>query len=259
MIELKNVSKRFVHNGSYSVDHVTLTIQPGETMILLGSSGSGKTTLLKMINRLIDTTNGDIFVDGKNIQDSKPLELRKNIGFVFQRFGLFPHMSLLENMTLQLKLMGVSKQKRNQRANELLEFINLNPKEYAKRYPDEISGGQQQRIGVARALMTDPNILLMDEPFGALDAINRDNLQKELAALIKKLKKTVVFVTHDIFEALRLGDRIAVMHQGQLQQVGTPHELIHSTSNPYVVDMMNKVKMQVATFQEEYQLGDHHA
>lgn len=259
MIELKSVCKRFVQNKSDSVDHVSLSIPSRQTMILLGSSGSGKTTILKMINRLESISAGDILIDGESIQSIAPRELRKKIGYVFQRFGLFPHMTVLGNMTLQLKLLGLSKQARNKRAYELLEFINLNPKEFAKRFPDELSGGQQQRIGVARALMTDPDILLMDEPFGAIDAINRDNLQKELQLLIKTLGKTVVFVTHDIFEAFRLGDQIAVMHKGRLQQVGSPQDLLHSKQNPFVIDMMNKVKAQVATFQQAYQVGDHDA
>ena len=240
MINISHISNSFNRGQHFVVNDVSLTVKPGETLILLGSSGCGKTTLLKMINRLIKPTTGSIEIDGKNINDYPLEQLRHSIGYVFQGIGLFPHMTIEKNIAIVLKIQGQSKKIYQHRAHELLEMIDLNPKQFAQRYPDELSGGQQQRVGVARALAADPNYLLMDEPFGALDAITRDDLQTELIKLRDRLKKTIIFVTHDIFEALRLGDRIAVMHQGKLEQIGTKDELIHHPASEFVQQLVEK-------------------
>ena len=208
MISLKHVSKTFDDGQHFAINNVSLDIHDGETLVLLGSSGCGKTTLLKLTNRLLDLTGGTIEVDGKDIAGRDPIALRRSIGYVFQGIGLFPHMTVEENVAMVLRLIGWSYQKRRERAHELLRIIGLDPETYAGRFPEELSGGQQQRVGVGRALAANPAYLLMDEPFGALDALTRDSLQQELLTLKLKLNKTIVFVTHDIFEALTLGDRI---------------------------------------------------
>ncbi len=227
-----------------------MEIAEGETLILLGSSGCGKTTTLKMINRLLEPTGGEIEVDGRSVLNMDPVELRRSIGYVFQGIGLFPHMTVRENVEVVPRLVGWPIAKRRQRALELLELVGLDPAEYANRLPEELSGGQQQRVGVARALATDPAYLLMDEPFGALDALTRDTLQQGLLSLKEKLTKTIVFVTHDIFEALTLGDRIAVLHEGQLQQLGSKDELLGKPATPFVRELFEKPAKQLAAFRE---------
>ena len=207
MIRLRQVSKSFDNGYSYAVKDLSLRVAPGETLVLLGSSGCGKTTTLKMINRLIEPTAGTIEVGRKDIMTQDPVILRRQIGYMFQGIGLFPHMTVGQNVGVVPRLLGWSVQKRKERVHRLLRFVGLPSQEFAARFPDELSGGQQQRVGVARALAADPPYLLMDEPFGALDALNRESLQQELLTLKKALKKTIVFVTHDIFEALLLGDR----------------------------------------------------
>ncbi|MBU4009411.1 MAG: ATP-binding cassette domain-containing protein, partial [Proteobacteria bacterium] len=228
MIELLNVSKTFDGGHTYAVRELTLHVDEGETLVLLGSSGCGKTTTLKMINRLIESSSGIIKLNGKDIKGMNPVNLRRSIGYVFQGVGLFPHMTVKQNVDLVPRFLGWSAEERQNRTNELLALVGLPAEEYAERFPAELSGGQQQRVGVARALAANPDYLLMDEPFGALDALTRETLQNELLNLKKHLKKTIIFVTHDIFEALLLGDRIAVLHQGNLEQIGGKREILGS-------------------------------
>ncbi|MBN1341231.1 MAG: ATP-binding cassette domain-containing protein [Phycisphaerae bacterium] len=250
MIALKRVNKSFDDGQSYAVRDLSFEIAEGETLILLGSSGCGKTTTLKMINRLIEPTSGEILVDGRDVLDRDRIELRRSIGYVFQGIGLFPHMTVEQNISILPRLLGWSEQKRRRRAQELLELVGLDPAQYAGRYPDELSGGQQQRIGVGRALATNPAYLLMDEPFGALDAVTRDGLQQELLGLKQRLNKTIVFVTHDIFEALTLGDRIAVLHEGRLEQLGTKQEVVRTPASEFVRDLFAKPAEQLSIFED---------
>lgn len=239
-IELRDLWKSFDDGATYVVQGVSLQVYEGETLALLGASGCGKTTTLKMINRLIDPTRGEIWVYGRNALETPPTELRRQMGYVFQGVGLMPHMTVLENVGLTLRLQGVPRSQWQARACELLSLMGLPPTQFADRYPDELSGGQQQRVGVARALAHDPPLLLMDEPFGALDAITRESLQDELVRLKQQLRKTIVFVTHDLFEALRIADRVAVMHEGRIEQVGTPAELLSHPATPFVAQLMDK-------------------
>ena len=252
MITLSQVSKTFDGGSSFAVRNLSLRISEGETLILLGSSGCGKTTTLKMINRLLDPSEGDIEVDGQNVLEMDRVELRRSIGYVFQGIGLFPHMTVIQNVEIVPRLVGWPTGKRRRRALELLELAGLPPDEYASRLPEELSGGQQQRVGVARALALDPAYLLMDEPFGALDALSRDSLQQELLSLKKKLTKTIVFVTHDIFEALTLGDRIAILHEGELQQVGTKEEVLANPATRFVRELFEKPAKQLAAFRKVF-------
>ena len=248
MISLKHVSKSFDDGQHFAINNVSLDIHEGETVVLLGSSGCGKTTLLKLTNRLIDLTGGTIEVDGKDIASQDPTALRRSIGYVFQGIGLFPHMTVEENVAMVPRLIGWPSQKRRERAHELLRIVGLDPDTYAGRFPEELSGGQQQRVGVGRALAADPAYLLMDEPFGALDALTRDTLQQELLTLKQRLNKTIVFVTHDIFEALTLGDRIAVLHEGHLQQIGTKEEMLQNPATDFVRDLFAKPAQQLAAY-----------
>ena len=249
MIRLEQVSKSFDDGRNWAVRDVSLQVDAGELLVLLGSSGCGKSTTLKMIIRLIDPTRGTIAVGGRDLKEQDPVRLRRSIGYVFQGIGLFPHMTLEENISVVLRLIGRPKKERHDRAGELMELVGLEPAAFMGRYPGELSGGQQQRVGVARALASDPACLLMDEPFGALDAITRDVLQQELLELKKRLGKTVVFVTHDIFEALRLADRIAVMHAGRLEQVGTPDEILSNPATDFVRQLFEKPARQLSAFQ----------
>lgn len=207
--------------------------------MLVGRSGAGKTTLLRMVNRLIEPTSGAILVSGKNVMEENPIELRRHIGYVIQQVGLFPHMNVAENIRVTAEVEGGWSRKRlDQRVDELLDLVGLPPAEYRRRFPRQLSGGQQQRVGLARALMTDPAILLMDEPFGALDAITRAQMQDELLRIQRDVHKTILFVTHDIEEALKLGDLIAVMHQGKLMQLGTPVDLLASPADDLVARLV---------------------
>jgi osmoprotectant transport system ATP-binding protein len=248
MIAYRNVTKSFDGGHTFAVDGVSLEVNDGETLVLLGSSGCGKTTLLRLTNRLIDPTAGTIEIGGADIAAQDPVALRRKIGYVIQGIGLFPHMTVEENVAIVLRLLDVPINKRQARAHELLETVGLAPAEYARRFPGELSGGQQQRVGVGRALAADPDYLLMDEPFGALDALTRDNLQQETIALKERLGKTIVFVTHDIFEALALGDRIAVMHGGKLEQVGTRDEIVRTPASDFVRDLFARPAKQLADF-----------
>lgn len=247
MISISHILKTFDNGQHYVLDDVSLEIEEGEIFILLGSSGSGKTTLLKLINRLIEPTSGKIFLDGNDISTLNLIQLRRSIGYVLQKIGLFPHMTVEENLTIVQRLNHVSKHERKKRAVELLHTVNLNPDKFLQRYPGELSGGQNQRIAVARALANKPKYLLMDEPFGALDAINRDALQLELIDLNKRLKKTIIFVTHDIFEAIR----IAVLNAGRLDQVGVPDEIVNRPATAFVESLFAPAHQQITTFNEQ--------
>ncbi|WED43546.1 ATP-binding cassette domain-containing protein [Legionella cardiaca] len=242
MITLYNVSKSFDDKASYSVRNINLSIMDGETLVLVGSSGGGKSTLLKLINHSLKPTTGTIEIDGQLIQTYPKVQLRRSMGFVFQHIGLFPHMTVGTNIAIIMHLMKIPKEQRIKRVNELLHLVNLEPEKYFNRYPDELSGGEQQRIGVARALATNPKYILMDEPFAALDAITRESLQNEVIELKKKLKKTIIFVTHDINEAFRLADRIAVIHDGGLEQVGTTEEVLAHPASEFVSQLLNNKK-----------------
>ncbi len=249
MIRLTQVSKSFDNGRTYAVNDISLQIEQGETLVLLGSSGCGKTTTLKMINRLIEPTSGTIEVAGEDITRQDPVQLRRRIGYVFQGIGLFPHMTIAQNVEVVPRLLGWPVGRRKARSDELLSLVGLPPGGFAARFPDALSGGQQQRVGVARALAANPDYLLMDEPFGALDALSRELLQQEMLSLKKQLNKTIVFVTHDIFEALMLGDRILILHQGNLEQIGTRKEILSAPATPFVRDLFAKPARQLAEFQ----------
>ena len=250
MIAYERVCKSFDGGEHHVLRDVTLEVRDGETLVLLGSSGSGKTTLLKMTNRLEAPTSGRILVDGNDVARQDATLLRRKIGYVFQGIGLFPHMTVEENLTMVPRLLGWPVEKRRRRARELLDIIGLAPDRYAHRFPDELSGGQQQRVGVGRALAADPAYLLMDEPFGALDSVTRESLQSELMELKKRLMKTILFVTHDIFEALTLGDRIAVLHEGKLEQIGTKEELLKRPRTDFVRDLFGRPARQLAAWED---------
>ena len=252
VILLDGISKSFDDGRTFAVRDLGLHIEDGETLILLGSSGCGKTTTLKMINRLVEPSAGRIEVDGGNVLEQDPIELRRSIGYVFQGIGLFPHLTVAQNVAVLLRLLGQPRQARQARAQDLLAIVDLAPSEFADRYPHELSGGQQQRVGVARALAADPPYLLMDEPFGALDAITRDALQQEVLELKQKLRKTIVFVTHDIFEALTLADRIAVMHEGRLHQADTIEKLAKAPATDYVRRLFRAPAEKLAAFLEQF-------
>lgn len=246
MIRLVDVWKIFRGMGTPAVLEVSLEVATGETMVLLGTSGCGKTTLLRMINRLTEPSRGRVEVGGREVGSIPGVELRRGIGYVAQDVGLFPHMSALENAAIALRVRGVGPSKRRARAEECLRLVGLDPLEHGARRPSALSGGQRQRVGIARALAADPEILLMDEPFGALDAITRGQLQNEHIRLRRELGKTVVFVTHDLFEAVLLGDRVGVMRAGRLEQVGTPGELMDSPATEFVGQLFEQGRRQAA-------------
>ncbi len=233
MIRFENVTKRFP-DGTEALKDVSLVLPTSELTTIIGPSGCGKTTLMKMINKLEKPTTGSIYIDEKPINDLDEVQLRRSIGYVIQRIGLFPHMTISDNVALVPKLLEWSKPKKEERVRELLELVGLDPAVYMERYPLELSGGQQQRVGVVRALAGDPNIILMDEPFSALDPISREQLQDELRNLQQTINKTIVFVTHDMDEALKIADTIIVMRAGQVEQVGTPQQLIDNPANEFV-------------------------
>lgn len=233
VITFDHVTKRFT-DGTVAVDDLQLDIKQGEFFVFIGPSGSGKTTTLKMINQLVTQSEGSIFINDKKNSDYNIYELRWNIGYVLQQIALFPHMTIEENITIVPELKKWSKAKMKRRAYELLEMVGLDPEAYAQRKPNQLSGGEQQRVGVIRALATDSDIILMDEPFSALDPISREKLQDDMLDLMKQLNKTTVFVTHDMQEALKLADRICIMKDGKVVQVGTPKELIYDPINQFV-------------------------
>src|SRR6266699_188224 len=234
-IAFEEITKQYEGTAKPAVDAVTFELQEGTTCMLVGTSGSGKTTLLRMVNRLIEPTAGAILIDGKNVLEENPILLRRRIGYVIQQVGLFPHMNIAENVRITAEIAGGwTKKQLAERVDELLELVGLPPAEYRKRFPRQLSGGQQQRVGLARALATDPGILLMDEPFGALDAITRARMQDELLRIQRDVHKTILFVSHDIEEAFKLGDQIAVLSEGKLIQLGSPIELLANPANDFV-------------------------
>ena len=237
-IAFEHVTKRY-EAGDLAVDDVNLEIAPGSFAVLVGPSGSGKTTLLKTVNRLADVTSGRVLVDGRDVASVDPVALRRSIGYVIQQVGLFPHMTVAENVAVVPQLLGWEDARSRARVDELLTLVHLEPERYRTRYPVQLSGGQQQRVGLARALAADPQLLLMDEPFGALDAIERERLQNELAELQARMKKTVLFVTHDVDEALRLADLLVVMRAGRIEQAGTTLDLITGPANVFVAALLN--------------------
>jgi len=231
IVELRGV--KYAVGSALILSDLSLEVFPGEIVILLGESGCGKTTTLKLINRLIEPTDGDVLVEGRSTRDWDAIQLRRHIGYVLQEAGLFPHFTVAENVSLVLKLEKWDEARKLERTSEMLELVGLDPTKFADRFPHELSGGQRQRVGVARALAADPSIVLLDEPFGALDAITRTNLQKEFARLVRDLGKTAVFVTHDLHEAMLLGSRIALMDKGRIVLLDTP-EIFRRSDLPLV-------------------------
>lgn len=242
MIEFKNVSKVY-DDGTKAVDDISLTIDKGEFVVLIGTSGSGKTTTMRMINRMIDSTSGEILIDGNNIKDQNAVELRRKIGYVIQQTGLMPHMTVYENIIMVPKLLKWEKGKMRKTAEQLLERVDMGT-EFLDRYPQELSGGQQQRIGVIRALAANQDIILMDEPFGALDPITRDALQELVKHLQAEMGRTVVFVTHDMDEALKLADKIAIMSEGKIIQYDTPENILQKPANEFVESFLGEDRLQ---------------
>ncbi|MEH7463403.1 ABC transporter ATP-binding protein [Bacillus thuringiensis] len=267
MIRFEHVSKTF-DNKTKAVDSLQLEIRKGEFFVLIGPSGCGKTTTMKMINRLIETTEGSIFIDGKNIRDYNIHELRWDIGYVLQQIALFPHMTIAENIAVVPEMRKWSKVKVEKRVDELLEMVGLDPHIYRERMPDELSGGQKQRVGVVRALAANPKIVLMDEPFSALDPLSREQLQRDLVDLQKKIQKTIVFVTHDMQEALALGDRICIMKDGKVVQLDTPEVILQNPANTFVEEFIGRPRLSwydqrkvediVSILAQEGKQGDSH-
>jgi osmoprotectant transport system ATP-binding protein len=238
-IVFDHVTKRYGGSDRPAVDDLSLTIPAGEICVLIGPSGGGKTTAMKLVNRLITLTEGDITIDGTSVMKMDPVELRRGIGYVIQQIGLFPHMTIEANVATVPKLVGWDRERTRARARELLELVGLDPEEYAKRYPAQLSGGQRQRVGLARAMAADPPLMLMDEPFGAIDPITRERLQNDFLRLHREVRKTVIFVTHDIDEAIRMGDRVCILRQGgKLAQYDTPEAILASPADEFVADFV---------------------
>ncbi|MGH1648436.1 ABC transporter ATP-binding protein [Enterococcus gilvus] len=241
MIKFDHVSK--IYNGNkVAVEDVNLSFNKGEFICLIGTSGSGKTTTMRMINRMIDPTKGTITINGEDIQKKNPVELRRQIGYVIQNIGLMPHMTIRENITLVQRLLKVDKEEQNKTAEKMIDLVEL-PRDMLDRYPHELSGGQQQRIGVVRALAADQDVILMDEPFGALDPITRDSLQDLVKDLQERLGKTIVFVTHDMDEALKLSSRIAIMDDGKVIQFDTPENILQNPANDFVEELLGEDRL----------------
>lgn len=241
MIQLNQVRKVFNRSGTetVAVDSISLDIPSGETLCLIGPSGCGKTTTMKLINRLIEPTSGEILVDDKNILDQDVFELRRSIGYVIQKGGLFPHMTVSQNIGILCELENWPKEKARSRVHDLLELVNMPPDDFADRYPRELSGGQRQRIGVARSLALDPAYILMDEPFGALDPITRKQIHEEFLSLKQRVQKTIIIVTHDMAEAFLLGDRVALMNEGRIVQIGTEDDFTQRPANEFVQEFLS--------------------
>jgi len=238
-LEFRNATKRYPGQDSPAVDGLSLEVPAGEICVLVGPSGCGKTTAMRMVNRMIDITDGDILLDGQSVRDRNPAELRREIGYAIQQIGLFPHLSVADNIATVPKLLGWDKKRIAARVDELLELVSLDPHETRDRYPAQLSGGQRQRVGVARALAVDPPLMLMDEPFGAIDPINRERLQNEFLRLQRNIRKTVVFVTHDIDEAIKIGDKIAILQKGgKLAQYASPGELLMYPNGEFVEEFV---------------------
>lgn len=242
MIKVQNLSKQY--GQTKAVDDISFEVAEGENLILLGTSGCGKTTMLKMINRLIEPTSGKVLINGEDVTHQPPELLRRNIGYVLQNTGLFPHYTVGENIAIVPKLLNWDNKRITDRTHELLEKLHL-PADFLNKYPNQLSGGQQQRIGLARALMADAPVLLMDEPFGALDNITRANIQGEFKGLDELQRKTIVMVTHDVLEAFELGNRICIMDKGRMVQTGTPAELLFKPANNFVKDFLQAQRLQL--------------
>ena len=240
MITFDNVGKSYDGGRTWAVRGVSLEVAEGETVALLGSSGSGKTTLLKTVNRLTEPTEGDVYLSGARVIDQNPVALRRSVGYVFQGVGLFPHHRVARNVETVPRLLRWPKAKRRERVDQLLHMVGLPPETYARRFPAELSGGQRQRVGFARALAADPAVLLMDEPFGALDEVVRQKLQQTLHKTLKGLGKTALLVTHDLFEALALADRVAVLHEGRVEQIAPPRELLRKPATDFVRQLVER-------------------
>jgi len=249
-INIKHVRKTFDTKDRPAVNEVSMSVYAGEVFVLLGSSGCGKSTLLKLINRLLEPDAGTIEINGVPTSEQSAIPLRRSIGYVIQHIGLFPHWNIADNVGCPLRICGISASERNQRSKKLLDLVGLDPGQFANRFPAELSGGQQQRVGVARALAADPDILLMDEPFGALDGVTRESLQEQILKLKKSLNKTILFVTHDLFEALMLADRIGVMHEGKIEQIGTPQSLLQTPKTRFVRELFERPARQLEIFQQ---------
>ena len=240
-IRLENLSKRFPGQRELAVENLSLEVPEGEIVILVGPSGCGKTTTMKMINRIIEPTSGRIFLDNEDVTKVNPDQLRRRIGYVIQQIGLFPHATIADNIATVPKLLGWDKRRISERVDELLETVGMEPGAYRDRYPKELSGGQRQRVGVARAMSADPDVMLMDEPFGAIDPITRDRLQNEFLRLQAKMKKTIIFVTHDIDEAIKMGDRIAILRdRSQIAQFDTPERILVNPADDFVADFIGR-------------------
>jgi len=261
MIQLDNLTKVFdtPEGAVVASDHISMEVPSGEICILLGPSGCGKTTTLKMINRIVKPTSGKVFINGEDTTDMNTQDLRRNIGYVIQQIGLFPNMTIEENITVVPKLLGWNKARYKERARELMAMISMEPNAFLKRFPSELSGGQQQRIGVARALAADPPVMLMDEPFGAIDPINRAVIQDEFLKMQQELNKTIMFVSHDIDEAIKMGDKVAIFREGKLVQYSSPDDLLASPKNDFVesflgedraLKRLNLVKVQEVVSEE---------
>ncbi|MEO5283581.1 MULTISPECIES: ABC transporter ATP-binding protein [Limosilactobacillus] len=244
MVEFKNVSKIYP-GGKVAVENINLLIERGEFVCFIGTSGGGKTTTLRMINGMLIPTGGEIIVDGKNIHDIDPIKLRRSIGYVIQNIGLMPHMTIRDNITLVPKLLKWPKEKRDARAKELIKMVEL-PEEFLDRYPSELSGGQQQRIGVIRALAADQQIILMDEPFGALDPLTREALQRLVKRLQQQMGRTIIMVTHDMDEAIRLADRVVIMDQGHIVQNASPDDVLTHPANEFVANLIGPERLRQA-------------
>ena len=234
MIEIEHLTKRFAQSTGAAVDNLSLSIGAGEICVLIGPSGCGKTTTMRMINRMIEPDSGSIRISGREVARSDPVELRRSIGYVIQQVGLFPHMTIAENVATVPRLLGWDDARTSRRIDELLTQVDMDPGRYRNRFPRELSGGQKQRVGVARALAADPPVMLMDEPFGALDPITRASLQDEFLRLLYELKKTIVFVTHDIDEALKMGTRIAILRAGRVVQFDRPDAILAHPADAFV-------------------------
>jgi osmoprotectant transport system ATP-binding protein len=238
-IVLDHVTKRYGNSPRPAIDDLSITIPAGDICVLIGPSGGGKTTAMKMINRLISISEGDITIDGKSVKALETTELRRGIGYVIQQIGLFPHMTVENNVGTVPRLLGWDKERIRARSRELLELVGLDPDEHAKRYPAQLSGGQRQRVGLARAMAADPPLMLMDEPFGAIDPITRERLQNDFLRLHRELRKTVVFVTHDIDEAIKMGDRICILREGGvLAQYDTPEAILAAPADDFVAQFV---------------------
>lgn len=243
-VEFKHINKQFKNSAYPALDDVSVSIEEGEFVTILGSSGCGKTTMIKMINRLYEPDSGDIILFGKKVREENPVELRRKIGYVIQQVGLFPHMTVAENIATIPKILKWDKQRIKEETDRMLTLVQLDPDEFRSRYPAQLSGGQQQRVGLARALIANPRIMLLDEPFGAIDAINREILQNELKSIHEKSKCTYLFVTHDIREALKLGTKVIIMNEGKILQYATPDEIVENPADDFVANLLKTADLK---------------